>query len=66
MIPLASVDKIVRKAGVNRISAQAIKDMQKIIEEIGYELSLEAAQVARHAKRKTVLKEDIKFVAGKC
>jgi histone H3/H4 len=35
------------------------------VEELGCELSLEAAQVARHAKRKTILVEDIKFVAGK-
>ena len=65
MLPLATIEKIARKAGVERISAEAIKDLAKIIEELGYELSLEAAQAARHAKRKTILKEDIKLVAGK-
>lgn len=65
MIPLASIEKIARKAGVERISAQAIKELTKIVEELGYELSLETAQVARHAKRKTILREDIKFIAGK-
>lgn len=65
MIPLASVEKIARKAGVERISADAVKELAKSIEELGCELALEAAQVARHAKRKTILKEDIKFVAGK-
>ncbi len=65
MLPLASVERIARKAGVDRISADAIKELAKAVEELGCELSLEAAQVARHAKRKTILVEDIKFVAGK-
>ncbi len=65
MIPLAPVERIARKAGVERISAKAIKELAKIIEELGHELSLEAAQVARHAKRRTILKKDIKFIARK-
>ena len=65
MIPLAPIERIARKAGVERISAKAIKELAKIIEELGHELALEAAQVARHAKRKTILKKDIRFVAGK-
>ena len=65
MLPLATIEKIARKAGVERISAEAIKDLAKTIEELGYELALEAAQAARHAKRKTILKEDIKLVSGK-
>ena len=65
MIPLASVERIARKAGVERISADAVKELTKTIEELGCELALESAQVARHAKRKTILKEDIRFVAGK-
>ena len=65
MIPLAPVERIARKAGAERISASAIKELAKIVEELGCELALEAAQVARHAKRKTILKQDIRFVAGK-
>lgn len=65
MLPLACIERIARKAGVERISAKAVEELAKTIEELGCELALEAAQVARHAKRKTILKEDIKFVAGK-
>ena len=65
MLPLAPVERIARKAGIDRISADAIKEIAKIIEELGHELALEAAQVARHAKRKTILREDIKFIARK-
>jgi len=65
MLPLATIERIARKAGLERISADAIKELAKIVEELGSELALEAAQAARHAKRKTILKEDIKLVAGK-
>ncbi len=65
MLPLASIERIVRKAGIERVSADAIRELSRIIEDLGYELSLEAAQTARHAKRKTILKEDIRFVACK-
>ena len=65
MLPLAPIERLARKVGVERISAQAVKELAKVVEELGYELSIEAAQVARHAKRKTILIEDIKFVAGK-
>jgi len=65
MLPTAAIERIVRKAGIERISADALKELTKTIEEIGEDLALEAAQAARHAKRKTILKEDIKLVAGK-
>lgn len=64
MLPLAAVERIARKAGVKRISAKAIKELERIADQIGLELALEAAQVARYAKRKTILNKDIKLVAG--
>ena len=65
MLPLATIERIARKAGIERISADAIKELAKTIEELGSDLALEAAQAARHAKRKTILREDIRLVAGK-
>ena len=65
MIPMASAERIARKAGANRISNKAIKELANCIEDIGMEIALEAAQAARHAKRKTILKEDVKLVADK-
>ena len=63
MLPLAAVERIARKAGVKRISAKAIKELERIADQMGLELALEAAQVARYAKRKTILNKDIKLVA---
>ena len=65
MLPLAAIERIVRKAGIERISADAVKEISKTVEELGTDLALEAAQAARHAKRKTILREDIRLVAGK-
>lgn len=65
MIPLASIERIARKAGAKRLSAKAIKELSAATEDIGMEIALEAAQAARHAKRKTILKEDIRLIAGK-
>jgi histone H3/H4 len=65
MLPLAAIERIARKAGARRVSSKAIKELAKTAEEIGLELALEAAQAARHAKRKTILRQDIKLVAGK-
>jgi len=65
MLPLACIERIARRAGAGRISTKAIKELAKTTEEIGLELALESAQAARHAKRKTILKNDIKLVADK-
>ena len=65
MIPMASAERIARKAGANRISNKAVKELASCIEEIGMEIALEAAQAAKHAKRKTIMKEDVRLVAGK-
>lgn len=65
MLPLAVIERIARKAGAERLSADAIVELRNIIEELALELAIEAAAVARHANRKTIKSEDIKLVAGK-
>lgn len=65
MIPLAAVERVARKAGVQRISAKAIKELEKTVSDIGLELARDIAVVAKHAKRKTILKQDVRLVAGK-
>lgn len=65
MLPLAAVERLARKAGAKRIAAKAIKELERITDEIGFEMALEAAQAARYAKRKTIIRKDIKLVAGK-
>ncbi len=65
MLPLAAVERIARKAGVERISAEAVKEIARIAEEIATELAKDIEEITKHAKRKTVREEDVKLAAGK-
>ncbi len=65
MLPLAAIERVARKAGVERISREALEELRNIVEEIAQELASEAAELAKHAKRKTIRAEDIKLAAGK-
>ncbi len=65
MIPLAVVERIARKAGVERISREALEELKELIEEIAEDLAMEAAELAKHAGRKTIKPEDVKLAAGK-
>ncbi len=61
VLPLASVERIMRNVGVERVSMEAIITMADILEDICRDISKEAIDLARHAKRKTVKKEDVKL-----
>ncbi|MFB0545149.1 MAG: histone family protein [Asgard group archaeon] len=60
-IPLAPLDRIVRKAGAERVSISAAKALRESLEEIGRDISQRAIELSRHAGRKTVIAEDIKL-----
>jgi histone H3/H4 len=64
-IPLAAIERMARKAGVERISAEAVRELQKTLDDLGTELAQDAAEAARHAGRKTITKDDIFLVSGK-
>jgi histone H3/H4 len=64
-LPLAPIERLARRAGAERLSADAIEELAKAMDEVGLELAREAAQAAKHAGRKTILREDIRLVAGK-
>ena len=63
--PHASIERISKNAGVERIGADAVAELDKIIDEIGEELARDAAKAAQHAKRNTIMREDIILVSGK-
>lgn len=58
-LPLASVDKLIRKAGAHRVSEGAAKELALHLEETAIEVAREAITLANHAGRKTVKAEDI-------
>ncbi|HEC88115.1 MAG TPA: histone [Thermoplasmata archaeon] len=57
----ASVDKLIRKAGAERVSEDASKALAKILEEEAIDVAREAVALAEHAGRKTVKKEDVEL-----
>jgi histone H3/H4 len=61
-IPLAPVERIMRRAGGDvRVSDAATKEMRDILEETAAQLADKAAKFARHAGRKTISGEDVKL-----
>jgi len=64
-LPVESIEKIIKNAGVEKISPEAIKELQRAIDEIGSELAADAASSAKKAGRKVISAEDIFTASGK-
>ena len=60
-LPIAAVDRIIRKAGAGRVSEEAASELAQVLEEKGIEIAQQAAQLAAHANRKTVVASDIRL-----
>lgn len=59
VLPQASVDKLIRKAGAGRVSEDAAQELATHLEDVAIEVAREAITLANHAGRKTVKAEDI-------
>jgi histone H3/H4 len=64
-LPLAAVDRIIRKATGIRVSEEAAKVLAEHLEETGLNLSREAAIFAKHANRKTITGADLRLAIKK-
>lgn len=62
-ISLLSMEKIAKKAGVRRISREALEEMRDAMEEVASEVAEHSVKLSRHAERKTITAKDVRFVA---
>lgn len=60
-LPNAPIERIIRKAGADRVSEEAVLELKDAVEEAGSEIAVEALRLADHAERNTVKKEDIEM-----
>lgn len=60
-LPLAPVERLLKKAGAQRVSESAKTELAKAIEDYAVEVARRAAELAKHSGRKTVKVEDIKM-----
>ncbi len=64
-LPLAALDRIIRKSSGLRVSENASKELRSVLESEGEKISRQAGEFAKHAKRKTIIGEDIKLAVKK-
>lgn len=58
-IALASVHRIIKKFGAERVSDSAAEELRKVLELVGENVAKQAVELARHAHRKTIKPGDI-------
>ncbi|HEX5185724.1 MAG TPA: histone family protein [Nitrososphaeraceae archaeon] len=56
---LSVMNRVMKKAGAERVSDEASDTLRKIIEEIATNISKTAIELANHAGRKTIKPDDI-------
>jgi len=64
-LAVAPMHRVCKKAGADRVSEAAAKELAKVLEDIGIKIAKEAIDYAMHAGRKTVKEEDIEIAARK-
>jgi DNA-binding protein len=65
VIAEAPMHRLCKKAGAERVSEAAAKELAKILEEIGVRIAKEALDYAVHARRKTIKTQDIEIATRK-
>ncbi|MCD6445374.1 NFYB/HAP3 family transcription factor subunit [Candidatus Bathyarchaeota archaeon] len=64
-LAIAPMHRLCKKAGAERVSEAAAKELAKALEDIGIKIAKEALDFAMHAGRKTIKAEDIEIAARK-
>ena len=60
-LPLAPLERLLRKAGAKRVSKGAVREFAAVIADYAHDLSAESATLAKHAGRKTIIDTDVRM-----
>ena len=60
-IPKASVARMLMKAGAKRVSSESVDALTEVLTGIALKISSRAAEISKHAGRKTVHDTDVKL-----
>lgn len=61
ILPLAAMEKLLKKAGAARVSEGAKEAMREVLEDHAAQLGEKAIRFAQHSGRKTVKGSDVKL-----
>lgn len=57
----STIKKILKEAGAERVSADAVSELKKRMNKIAFISAQKAVRLSKHAKRKTVEASDVKL-----
>ncbi len=60
-LPLAAMERILKKGGADRVGEDGKAALRDVLEEVGMEIARKAKELCEHAGRKTIKAEDIKL-----
>jgi len=63
--PVLPFERIIKRAGAKRVSYEAAEELAKVMEDKIINIAEEAAALAKHAGRKTVITEDVRLARKK-
>lgn len=62
-LSLAAMERLMKKAGANRVSEEAKSALKDILENHAFKVSEKAWQIAKHSGRKTIKPGDLKIAS---
>ena len=63
VLPLAGMEKLLKKAGAPRVSESAKIELREVLEDIAERIGSRALKLSQHSGRKTIKASDIKLAA---
>jgi len=58
---LSAMNRILKKAGAERVTQESANELRRIVEDIAYEIAKNSIEMAKHAGRRTIRAEDVKL-----